>query len=60
MEAGVMEMNYIREVRENTKEIKELLKSILATLEVLEDRILIEQIRESEEQVKKGEYERFI
>ncbi len=59
MEAGA-EMDYIREVRENTKEIKELLKSILATLEVLEDRFLVEQIWESEEQIKRGEYERFL
>ena len=60
MEAVGMEASYMREIRENTREIKELLKSILATLEVLEDRYLVEQIRESEEQIKRGEYERFI
>ena len=53
------DMEYMREIRENTREIKELLQSILATLEVLEDRYLIEQIRESDEQIKRGEYERF-
>ncbi len=42
------------------REIKDLLKSILATLEGLEDKYLVEQIRESDEQIKRGEYERFI
>ena len=60
MEPGAIEMDYIREVEENTREIKKLLESILATLEVLEDRILVEQIKESDEQIKKGEYERFV
>ena len=59
-EAVSADMEYIREIRENTREIKELLKSILATLEVLEDKYLVEQIRESDEQIKRGEYERFI
>ena len=53
-------MDYIWEVEENTREIKKLLESTLATLEVLEDRILVEQIKESDEQIKKGEYERFV
>ncbi len=59
VEAVNMDMEYMREIRENTREIKELLKSILATLEVLEDRELFEQIMESDEQIKRGEYERF-
>ena len=59
-EAASVDMEYMREIRENTREIKELLKSILATLEVLEDKYLVEQIRESDEQIRKGEYERFI
>ena len=59
-EAASVDMEYMREIRENTKEIKELLKSILATLEILEDRYLVEQIRESDEQIRRGEYERFI
>ncbi len=60
MEAVSADMEYMREIRENTREIKELLKSILATLEILEDKYLVEQIRESDEQIKRGEYERFI
>ena len=60
MDAVGVETSYMKEIRENTREIKELLKSILATLEVLEDRYLVEQIMESEEQIKKGEYERFV
>ncbi len=59
IEAASMDIEYMREIRENTREIKELLQSILATLEVLEDRYLVEQIRESDEQIKRGEYERF-
>ena len=59
VKAVSMDMEYMREIRENTREIKELLQSILATLEVLEDRYLIEQMRESDEQIKRGEYERF-
>jgi len=60
VEAANMDIEYMHEIRENTREIKELLKSILSTLEVLEDRYLVEQIRESDEQIKRGEYERFI
>jgi len=60
MSLAAEELRYIEELKENTREIKELLKSILATLEVLEDRYLLEQIRESEKQIENGEYERFI
>ncbi|EDY35109.1 hypothetical protein ABOONEI_2651 [Aciduliprofundum boonei T469] len=60
MSISKSELNYLKEVKENTEEIKNLLRSILETLEVLEDKYLIEQIRESEEQIKKGEYERFL
>ena len=60
MEAVSGDMEYMHEIRENTREIKELLRSILVTLEVLEDKYLVEQIRESDEQIKRGEYERFI
>ncbi len=55
-----VKMRYLKEVRDNTREIKELLKSILETLEILEDEYLLDQVRESEEQIKKGEYERFL
>ncbi len=55
-----IDREYMEEIRENTTEIKELLNSILATLEVLEDRYLMEQIRESEEDIEKGRHERFV
>ncbi len=60
MSISKSELNYLKEVKENTEEIKNLLRSILETLEVLEDKYLIEQIKVSEEQIKKGEYERFL
>ena len=53
MSISKSELNYLKEVKENTEEIKNLLRSILETLEVLEDKYLIEQIKVSEEQIKK-------
>ncbi|MHA1582863.1 MAG: hypothetical protein ACTSYM_10290 [Candidatus Baldrarchaeia archaeon] len=52
--------DYVREVKESIEEIKKLLYGILETLEILEDRELMEQIRESEKQIERGEYERFL
>jgi len=52
--------DYVKEVKESIEEIKKLLYSILETLEILEDRKLMEQIRESERQIERGEYERFL
>jgi len=52
--------DYVREVKKSIEEIKKLLYGILETLEILEDRELMEQIRESEKQIERGEYERFL
>ena len=52
--------DYVREVKKSIEEIKKLLYSILETLEILGDRELMEQIRESGKQIERGEYERFL
>ena len=56
----MLESEYLKEVKSSIEDIKKLLQEILETLEILEDKTMMEQINESEKEIEKGEYERFL